>query len=91
MPLPLAPAVIVIHATLLAAVHVHPVAAVTVTLPVTAEGVVRLEEVGEMPGAHGALNANESSRIMPSGSGAGLARLALETTMLPPATNTWSV
>jgi hypothetical protein len=56
--------VIVIHAALLADVHVQPVAAVTVTLPVTAEDVVRFEEVGEMLGAHGALNANVFERAL---------------------------
>jgi hypothetical protein len=64
LPLPLAPAVIVIHATLLADVHAQPVAAVIVTLPVTAADVVRFEEVGEMPGEHGGLNANVFERAL---------------------------
>jgi len=63
-PLPLAPEVIVIHAALLAAVHVQPVAAVTVTLPVAAADVVRLEEVGAMLGAHVRLNANVFERAL---------------------------
>jgi hypothetical protein len=36
LPLPLLPAVIVIHAALLVAVHAQPVPAVTVTLPLLA-------------------------------------------------------
>ena len=52
--MPDAPAVTVIQPTLLAAVQVHPVPAVTVTLPVVAADVVRFDEVGEMVNVHGA-------------------------------------
>lgn len=55
---------IVIHAALLTDVHVQPVVALTVTLPVTAEDVVRFEEVGEMLGAHGELNPNVFERAL---------------------------
>jgi len=54
----------VIHATLLADVHVQPVAAVTATLPVAAEAMVRFDEVGEMPGEQGVLNANVFERAL---------------------------
>ncbi|HET7218197.1 MAG TPA: hypothetical protein VFJ02_09110 [Vicinamibacterales bacterium] len=48
---PLLPPVIVIHDALLTAVHAHPVAALTVTLPVVAVSeTARL--VGEIAGAH---------------------------------------
>jgi hypothetical protein len=53
LPLPDAPAVTVIHAALLTAVQLHPVPAVTVTVPVAAAD-VRFEEVGEMVLPHGA-------------------------------------
>jgi len=46
-PLPLAPAVTVIHATLLTAVHVHPVPTETLTVPDAAAAVVRFAESGE--------------------------------------------
>ena len=52
--MPLAPALIVIQPALLAAVHVHPVPAVTATLPVAAADVVRFEDVGEIVNVHGA-------------------------------------
>jgi len=39
---------------LLAAVQLHPVAAVTVTVPVVAADVVRFDEVGEIANVHGA-------------------------------------
>ena len=54
MPLPLAPALMVIQPTLLAAVQLQPVPAVTVTVPVAAADVVRFEEVGEMVNVQGA-------------------------------------
>ena len=54
MPLPDAPAVTVIQASLLAAVQLQPVPAVTVTLPVAAADVVRFDEVGAMVNVHGA-------------------------------------
>ena len=54
MPLPLAPALIVIQASLLAAVQLHPVPAVTVTVPVVATDVVRFEEVGAIVNVQGA-------------------------------------
>ena len=55
---------IVIHGALLAEVHVQPVAAVTVTLPVAADDVARFEELGAMLGAHGTLNANVFERAL---------------------------
>ena len=54
MPLPLAPAVTVIHASLLAAVQAQPVPAVTVTVPVVAAEDVKFEDVGAMVNVHGA-------------------------------------
>ena len=48
MPLPLAPALIVSHASLLVAVQPQPVPAVTVTLPVVAADDVRFYDVGEI-------------------------------------------
>ena len=53
MPLPVAPALIVIHAALLVAVHAQPLPAVTVTVPVLATSDT-LAEVGEIVGVHGA-------------------------------------
>ena len=53
MPLPVAPAVIVIHESLVVAVHAHPVAAVTAMVPVPAAA-VGLADAGEMVGVHGA-------------------------------------
>ena len=53
MPVPLTPAVIVIHAALLVAVQLQPAAAVTVTTPVPALDVA-LAEAGEIVGVHGA-------------------------------------
>ena len=52
MPLPLAPAVIVIQASLLTAVQLHPAAAVTVTVPVVAAD-VGFNDVGEIVKVHG--------------------------------------
>ena len=54
MPLPLAPTVIVIQASLLVAVQLQPVPAVTVTVPVVAVDDVRFEDVGEIVKVHGA-------------------------------------
>ena len=54
MPLPLAPAVIVIHVALLVAVQLQPVPEVTVTVPVVAAADVRSDDVGEMVNVHGA-------------------------------------
>ena len=54
MPLPLAPALIVIHVALLAAVHAQPVPAVTVTVPVVAADDVRFDDVGAIVNVHGA-------------------------------------
>jgi len=54
LPLPLAPAVIVIHASLLAAVQLQPVPAVTVTVPVVATEDVRFDEAGAIVNVHGA-------------------------------------
>ena len=53
LPLPVAPALIVIHGSLLVAVHAHPVPAVTATVSVPAAA-VRLAEAGEMVSVHGA-------------------------------------
>ena len=55
MPLPDAPAVTVNQlVALLTAVQLQPVPAVTVTVPVAAADVVRLDDVGEMVNVHGA-------------------------------------
>ena len=53
MPLPVAPALMLIHVALLVAVHAQPVAAVTVTAPAPAAD-VRSAEAGEIVGAQGA-------------------------------------
>ena len=53
MPLPVAPALIVIHAALLVAVHPQLGDALTVTVPVLAADVT-LADVGVSVGAHGA-------------------------------------
>ena len=50
MPVPVAPALIVIHAALLVAVHAQPVAAVTVTVPLPATSDT-FAEVGAIVGA----------------------------------------
>ena len=50
MPLPVAPAVTVIHEALLAAVHVQPAATVTLTVPVAAAAVLSVLDVGEIVG-----------------------------------------
>ena len=52
-PLPLAPAVTVIHASLLVAVHAQPVPAVTATVPVLAAEVT-FADAGEMVDVQGA-------------------------------------
>lgn len=52
-PLPLAPALMVIHVALSVAVHPQPVAAVTVTVALVADA-PRLAEAGANVGAHGA-------------------------------------
>ena len=49
--MPVAPAVMVTQLALLAAVHAHPVAAVTATVPVPAAA-VGLADAGEMVGVH---------------------------------------
>ena len=54
MPLPDAPAVIVIQASLLVAVQLQPAPAVTVTVPVVATDEVRFDEVGEIVNVQGA-------------------------------------
>ena len=55
MPLPLAPAVTVSHVvSLLTAVQLQPVPAVTVTVPVVAADVARFDEVGEIVNVQGA-------------------------------------
>jgi hypothetical protein len=50
LPLPVAPAPIVIHAALLVAVHAQPIAAVTATVPVVPLDTA-LADVGEIVGA----------------------------------------
>jgi hypothetical protein len=52
LPLPLAPALIVIQAALLEAVHEQPVAAVTGTLPVQPEALT-FTDAGEIVGVQG--------------------------------------
>ena len=52
--MPLAPPVTVIHAALLVAVQVHPAAAVTVTVPVVAAGVLSSTDEGRIVNEHGA-------------------------------------
>jgi hypothetical protein len=54
LPLPLAPALIVSQASLLVAVQLQPVPAVTVTLPVVATDDVRFDDVGEIVNVQGA-------------------------------------
>ena len=54
MPLPDAPALIVIQPALLVAFQLHPVPAVTVTVPVAVADVVRFDEVGAIVNVHGA-------------------------------------
>jgi len=54
LPLPLAPALMVIQASLLAAVQLQPVPAVTVTVPVVATDVVRFDEAGAIVNVQGA-------------------------------------
>ena len=52
--MPLAPAVIVIHASLLVAVQLQPAPAVTVTVPAAAADVVRFDDIGAMVNVQGA-------------------------------------
>ena len=52
--MPLAPAVTVIHAALLVAVQVHPAPAVTLTVPLVATEVDRVEDDGRIVNAQGA-------------------------------------
>jgi len=54
LALPDASAVIVIQASLLTAVQLHPVPAVTVMVPVAVADVVRFDEVGEIVNVQGA-------------------------------------
>jgi hypothetical protein len=54
LPLPEAPAVTVIHASLLTAVQLQPVPAVTVTVPVVAAEVARFDDVGAIVNVQGA-------------------------------------
>jgi hypothetical protein len=54
LPLPLAPALIVIHESLLVAVQLHPVPAVTVTVPVVATDDVSVDDVGAIVNVQGA-------------------------------------
>jgi len=54
LPLPLAPALTVIQASLLAAVQLQPVPAVTVTVPVVATDEVRFDEAGAIVIVQGA-------------------------------------
>ena len=62
-PVPAAPAVTVIHAALLTAVHTHPAPALTVVLPEPpAAGIDRL--AGEIVGAQCTLNANVFDRAV---------------------------
>jgi hypothetical protein len=53
LPVPVAPALIVIHATLLVALHAQPDAALTVTVALPPAD-VGLADVGEIVGVHGA-------------------------------------
>src|SRR5262249_58525751 len=53
-PLPDAPAVRVIQASVVVAVQLQPVPAVTVMVPVAAADVERFDEVGEIVNVHGA-------------------------------------
>ena len=62
-PEPDAPALTVIHATLLTAVHEQPVPAVIVLLPVPPAAAIDWDE-GEMVGVHAALNPNVLDRVL---------------------------
>ena len=53
-----------IQLALLVALHAQLVAAVTATLPFAATEVVRFDDVGEMPGVQGALNAKVADRSL---------------------------
>ena len=61
--MPLAPAVIVIQLTLLAAVHAHPVAVVTLALPVPPDASA-LNVSGDTVTVHGAENVNVLDRAL---------------------------
>jgi len=54
LPLPDAPALMVIQPSLLVAVQLQPAPAVTVTVPVVAAADVRFDDVGEMVNVQGA-------------------------------------
>jgi len=54
LPLPLAPAVTVIHAALLVAVQVHPAPAVTLTVPLVATAVDSVVDDGRIVNVQGA-------------------------------------
>jgi len=54
LPLPDAPALMVSQASLLAAVQLQPVPAVTVTVPAVATDVVRFDEAGAIVNVQGA-------------------------------------
>jgi hypothetical protein len=56
LPVPLAPALIVSHATLLVADHAHPAPAVTPTVPLPPAAATDCD-TGEIKGAHGGVNA----------------------------------
>jgi hypothetical protein len=62
-PVPLAPALMVIHATLLEAVHTQPAAALTV-VPAVPPAAVSDWPAGEMVGAHDAVNENVFERAL---------------------------
>jgi hypothetical protein len=62
-PVPAAPAVTVIHAALLTAVHTQPAGALTV-VPAVPPAAVSDWLAGEMVGAHGAVNENVFERAL---------------------------
>ena len=64
MPVPVAPALTVIHVALLVAVQAHPVVAVTVTVPVTAADVT-LADAGEIVGTHATAACCVSVNVLP--------------------------
>ena len=64
LPVPNAPAVIVIHAALLLALHAQFAAAVTATFPFAAAAVVKLDDVGEIVGVQSELKANVLDRAL---------------------------
>jgi hypothetical protein len=53
LPVPAAPALIVIHESLLVAVQAQPAAVVTATVPVAADAELKFAVVGEMLNVHG--------------------------------------